>query len=213
MNRLILPSVLFAAGLGWLVANDKFHRFFSDEPVPGFIVDGLHFILNDENRGLWWNNPRVATQGCKLKRKTKRFEEAEAFCTRALDLSPDDPETSYEVGMYRRSIGQHLEAIPLLRKAADGGVSTAPAFLAAAYLSTHDVESATEWARQARLNASDEPYSWSVSCFLETALRLDDHGLALKQQEVTEICLKARKVAADDDFMKAFDAHFASEVF
>lgn len=213
MNRLILPSVIVASALVWLVADDYFDNSSSDGSVPDFVIDGFHFILNDENRGLWWNKPRLATQGCKLKRKTKLFEEAKAFCVRALDLSPDDPETSYEVGMYRRSIGQQLEAIPLLRKAADGGVSEAPAFLAATYLSTHNVKSATEWVRRARLNASDEPYSWSVSCFIETVLSLDDHELALNRQEVKKICLKARKVAADDKFMKVFDAHFAGELF
>lgn len=203
----MLPSVIVAAALGWLVVDDYFDATSSDGSFTDFAFDGLHLILNDEERGLWWNEPRLATQGCLLKRKSKFSEEAKSFCDRALELSPDDPKTLFEVGMYRRSAGQKLEAIPLLRKAADGGISKAPAFLALTYLSTQDVEAATEWVRRARLNASDEPYSWSVSCIIEAGLFLDDYGSAVSLREVKEICLKAKKVAPNDEFMRGLDAN------
>lgn len=194
-------------GMSWYLSSNR------DAAAPEFLVNALNKSLSAGNRDLWWDNANLAKKGCLLKRKTKQTEEAEIFCTRAIELAPDDPEAAYEAGMILRAKGRPLEAVPLLNKAAVGGISEAPAFLAATYLTAKNVNSATDWARQARTEKASEPYSWSVSCLIESAVFLDNFDFALSQVEVQEICKKAREMAAGDDFMVFFEGKVAHLIF
>ncbi|MEM0987572.1 MAG: hypothetical protein AAGK00_01730 [Pseudomonadota bacterium] len=162
------------------------------DSVPDWMVDGLNTVYDAIDPDRWHDNPGLARQGCLLKRKSRSIEEARPFCERALELDPSNPETLFQVGMFRRAEDRHLDAFYLLRYAAEQGHAEAMVWTAVAILS-YDVEAARKWASRAVEEHPSEPTAWTASCMIEAAIFGDRLAGHWSKERVADRCAQAEE--------------------